>query len=190
MAIEPAEIVQLWETRRRAQGAHVARMLQVRDMYAGDIMVPLPELDEDERPGVANLLLQGVDQLGQRASGVGPDVVFPPTVKGSDRAKQQARLKRQAVLGWWDMNAKQKKDARRARFLVAYGCAPTMVKPVGSGVYQKRKMPYWHILDPLSVFPARLRGSGRYRAPGHRRTAACHPWVAPGPIPGPSGPPL
>lgn len=152
--IEPIDIVALWESRRRAQGGHIARMLEVKTMYDGEILVPLPELDEDERPGVANLLLQGVDQLGMRASNPGPDILFPPTSKGSDRAKQQARLKREAALGWWDMNSKQKKDARRARFLVAYGCAPTIIKPVGSGVYQKRKMPYWHVLDPLCVFPA------------------------------------
>lgn len=123
-------------------------------MYDGDIMVPLPELDEDERPGVANLLLQGVDQLGMRASGVGPDVIFPPSSPGQTRSIHAARDKRRAVIGWWDMNAKQKKDARRARFLVAYGCAPVMVKPVGSGAYHNRKMPYWHVLDPMSVLPA------------------------------------
>lgn len=152
--IAPKEIVQLAESRRSALGAPIGRMMEVRRMYDGDIMVPLPELDEDERPSVANLLLQGVDQLGMRAAGVGPDVHFPPSQMGSSRAVKRSRDQRRAVLGWWDMNAKQKKDARRARFLVAYGCAPVMVKPVGSGAYHCRKMPYWHILDPMAVLPA------------------------------------
>lgn len=153
--IDPRDVVQLFETRRRAQGAHIARMLDVQRMYDGDIMVPLPELDENERPSVANLLMQGVNQLGMRAGGVLPDVTFAPTKDGDDAAMQHARDQRRAVLGWWDMNGKAKKEARRSRFLVAYGSGPTMIKPVGSGSYDAgRKMPRWHVLNPLATYPA------------------------------------
>lgn len=151
--IDPHDIVQLFETRRRAQGGHIARMLEVQRMYDGDIMIPMPELDEQERPAVANLLMQGVDQMGMRASSVLPDLNFPPSSQ-SDTDMQSARDKRRAVQGWWDMNNKAKKEARRCRFLVAYGCGPVMVKPVSSSAYQKRAMPYWHVLNPLAVYPA------------------------------------
>jgi hypothetical protein len=154
MPITPIDLVMAYEARRRSCGAHIARMIDVQRMYDGDIVIPLPELDENERPAVANLLLQGVDQLGMRASSVGPDLDFPSASPGSDAADETARHKRKAVLGWFDMNQKQKKEARRCRYLVAYGCGPVMVKPVGPGAYQKRSMPYWHVLDPLASYPA------------------------------------
>ena len=153
--IDPRDIVQLFETRRRAQGAHIARMLEVQRMYDGDVMVPLPELDENERPSVANLLMQGVNQLGSRASSVLPDLNFAPLRDGDEASIQQARDQRRAVLAWWDMNGKAKKEARRSRFLVAYGSGPVIIKPVGSGAYDTgRKMPRWHVLNPLATYPA------------------------------------
>ena len=152
--IDPREIVQAFETRRRNKGASIARMVEVQRMYDGDIWIPLPELDETERPSVANLLLQGVDQLGMRLSSVLPDLDFPVEKPGVDKYEVAASNRRKAVKGWMDMNGLTKKEARRARFLVAYGCGPMMVKPVGNGAYQKRSMPYWHVLNPLAAFPA------------------------------------
>lgn len=152
--IDPREVVHIFYSRQRAQGGHIARMHEIKKMYDGDIVIPLPELDEQERPSVANLIKQGIDELGMRASSVLPDVTFPSAHPGDDFADNQARLMRQAVQGWDDMNGRTKKEGRRCRYLVAYGSGPTMVKPVGGGAYQGRPMPYWHILDPLCVYPA------------------------------------
>lgn len=129
-------------------------MLDVQRTYDGDLWVPLPELDENERPAVANLLTQGVDQLGMRVSSVLPDVTFPPLRPGIDLSEKKAADRRTAVQGWFDMNHLDKKEARRARYLVAYGMGPSMIKPVGTGAHDKREMPYWNILNPMSVFAA------------------------------------
>lgn len=153
MPMDPLDIVTLYEQRRGARGGSLQRMLEVQQMYDNEIMVPLPELDKNERPAVANLLIQGVDQLGMRLSSRLPDISFPSTKPGNAASDKIADQARQACLAWWDMNQLQKKLARRARFLVAYGCAPAMVKPVGSGYNSQRKMPYWHMLNPLSTYP-------------------------------------
>lgn len=153
MGMDPSDIVTLYEQRKLKLGGTIGRMLNTQRMYDNEIMVPLPELDKNERPAVANLLIQGVDQLGMRLSSRLPDVQFPSAKPGDKESDKVADDARSAVLGWWDMNQLQKKFARRARFLVAYGCAPAMVKPVGTGYNSQRKMPYWHVLNPLSVFP-------------------------------------
>src|ERR1039458_2512691 len=136
---DPHDIVRLFETRRRNKGGHIAKMVEVQRMYDGDIIIPLPELDEAERPAVANLLLQGVEQLGMRLSSVLPDVSFPPLKPGVDLSEAASRNQRRAEQGWEDMNHLVTKEGRRGRFLVAYGSGPTMIKPVGPGAYQKRK---------------------------------------------------
>lgn len=152
--ISAEDVVALFNTRRRERGAHIARMVEVQKMYDGDIWIPLPELDENERPAVANLLLQGVNQLGMRLSSVLPDVNFEPLKPGDDDSMQKAHDRRKAEQGWEDMNQLAKKEGRRSRFLVAYGSGPVMVKPVGTGAYHKREMPYWHVINPLAVYPA------------------------------------
>ena len=154
LPIDPHDVVTLFETRRRNKGGHIAKMVDVQRMYDGDIILPLPELDKAERPAVANLLLQGVEQLGMRASSVLPDTNFLPLRPGIDKYEAAARDQRRAFQGWEDMNGMTKKEGRRCRFLVAYGSGPTIIKPTGSGAFAKRKMPYWHILNPLGIFPA------------------------------------
>jgi len=154
MPIDPLEVVQIFETRRRNRGGYIAKMVAVQRMYDGDIIVPLPELDEAEKPAVANLLLQGVEQLGMRASSVLPDTNFLPLRPGIDKWEAMARDQRRAYQGWEDMNGLTKKEGRRCRFLVAYGSGPTMIKPAGGSAFAHRSMPYWHIINPLCIFPA------------------------------------
>ena len=152
--IDPTEIARIFELRRRNRGGYIQKMVEVQRMYDGDIWVPLPELDENERPGVANLLLQGVEQLGMRASSVLPDTTFLPLRPGVDKWEAMARDQRRAYQGWEDMNGLTKKEGRRCRFLVAYGSGPTMIKPAGGSLSIKRSMPHWHIINPLCIFPS------------------------------------
>lgn len=132
----------------------IGRMDETKRLYNGDMVIPLPELDEAEAPAVANLIVQGIDQLGMRLSGVDPDIDFLSTNPGQQTADGNAAKARKAVLAWWDMNGISKKRARQARYLVGYGCAPTMIKPVGASFGDKRRIPRWNILDPLACFPS------------------------------------
>ena len=153
MPISADEIVNLYQQLRRNRGEHISKMLEVCRFYNSEVMVPLPELDEAEKPAVANLITQGIDALAMRISGRLPDLDFPSISPGTPAEDERADTARKAVLGWWDMNHLDKRFARRARFHVGYGCSPVMVKPVGPGLHQKRKIPYWHVLNPLYVFP-------------------------------------
>ena len=69
------EIVGLLRQRESKTEPAMARMRAIRDAYNGDVVVPLPELDENEQVAVANLLCQGLDQTAMRIASVMPDVV-------------------------------------------------------------------------------------------------------------------
>lgn len=154
MSISAEEIISLWHARRQYRGEWINRMQGVRDCFEGKIIVPLPELDESEAPSVANLLTQGVDQLGMRLSSVMPDASFPVARPGNTASERQASKARQALLAWWDMNGKQKLEAQRDRFLVAYGSGPVTVRPVSAKFHDQRKIPHWSVIDPLACFPS------------------------------------
>ncbi len=152
MPVTPEQVVSWWNSRRTSRGGEIGRMVDTQRLYNGDVIIPLPEMDEDEAPAVANLLVQGIDQLGMRASGRDPDVVFPSAKPGNETSDATVGKARQAVLAWWDMNQITKKRARQARYLVAYGSGPTMISPVTSTWSDKRDIPRWRILDPLCIF--------------------------------------
>ena len=79
------EIVALYEQRRRAQGPLQEQMRRVRDLANGDVIVPLNELDKNAKASVANLLVQGLDQMSMRVASTMPTPYFPPVKEGSDR---------------------------------------------------------------------------------------------------------
>lgn len=148
----PSEVVSMYRERLEHMGHRIALMREVCRFYNGETVIPMPELDESERPAVANLLAQGVDQLAIRISSRMPDLAFATALLANEKANERARKARLAVLAWWDMTGLDLKFARSARHYVAYGSTTFMVRSVGSGYFDKRKMPHWHIVSPLNTF--------------------------------------
>jgi hypothetical protein len=143
------EIVTLYRQRKKAKGPVIARMEEVRRHYNGDVVVPLPELDRSERPAVANLLAQGLDQSAMRIASVMPDVIYPADRPGFKNSEETARIKRQANLAWWYHNKMRTKQRRRARHLLGYSTSPVILRPD-----MQREMPMWHVRNPLTTFEA------------------------------------
>jgi hypothetical protein len=143
------ELSTLYHSRRDAMGPVVSRMLEVRDHYNGDVVVPLPELDKAEKAAVANLIAQGIDQKAMRIASTVPDVFCPPIKMGQKGAEKRASLRRQAILGWWSMNDLHLTLRKAARYLVAYACAPLVVYPES-----ERHIPLYKLRDPLMTYPA------------------------------------
>jgi hypothetical protein len=142
------EIVEKLERRRADRGPLFSRMVAIRDAYHGDVVVPLPEIEKDELPSVANLLNQGVEQMALRVASVVPNIVCPPRDHHTKREKQQAARRRQAMFGWWEANRIDHKLAQRARHLLAYSQSYSWVRwdPV-------KHLPMYRVCDPLSTFP-------------------------------------
>jgi hypothetical protein len=143
------EIVELYHQRRLAAGPVHEQMRRVRDLANGDVIVPLNELDKNAKTNVANLLVQGLDQMSMRVSSTMPSPYFPPVKEGSENAKKLARMRKKAMLGFWDDNKMQMKLRRRARHLLAYSQSPVFIKPDFGTL-----MPRWEVRNPLDTFAA------------------------------------
>ena len=145
----PEEIVEMYNHRRQAAGPLHEQMRRVRELANGDVIVPLNELDKNAKASVANLLVQGLDQMSMRVASTMPSPFFPPTKEGSERSKQNARMRKKAMLSIWDHNKMQMKLRRRARHLLGYSQSAVVIKPDF-----KTLMPTWSVRNPLDTFPA------------------------------------
>ena len=143
------EIVDLYRERVLAQGPIMSQMRQVRQLANGDVVVPLNELDRNTKSSVANLLVQGLDQMSMRVASTMPSPYFPAMREGQDRSMQMARDRKRAMLAIWDQNRMNMKMRRRARHLLAYSNSPIYIKPN----FDKR-IPEWQLRNPLDTFPA------------------------------------
>lgn len=150
MSTSGEQILSLWRERKSAMGTMFARMDEIRKLYNGDLVLPLPEMDKVEKAAVANLVQQGIDQLGARISSVKPDVDCPSENPGQPLADKRARQRRLAILGWWDKSIMTVLDGRRARHLLAYASSPVLIRP---GHSYEHGVPTWHVRSPLATFP-------------------------------------
>lgn len=148
------DIVALHTQRVASRGGYLKRMKEVSANYNNEVAVPLPELDINEKPAVANLLAQGIDQFALRVASVMPDIQYPALRGGIQISQERARQRRLATLGWFDMNDMQMKMRRRARYQVAYASSPVSLSPVSLNPNDKRRIPHWRVRNPLSTFPS------------------------------------
>lgn len=149
MPVTTDQIVSRYHERKKALGPTINRMMEMRDAYNGDLLIPLPELDRTERPAVANLISQGVDQTAQRVASTLPDVDCAPLRPGIQLSEERSQTRRQAILSWWSMNKLSLIQRHRARYLISYAAAPVLIRPDPT-----RKIPVWEQWNPMSAFPA------------------------------------
>lgn len=142
------EIVALYSTRKKHHQKRLARMMELRAAYRGEMAIPLPELGRNEKPMVANLVAQGLDGIAQRIASTMPSVSCPPARPGFDNAEQNAETRRNVIYGWWSMNRLNQIQRKRARWLVGYSTAPVVIRPD-----PRRRIPVWHPRDPLTTLP-------------------------------------
>jgi hypothetical protein len=124
-------------------------MREVRQLANGDVIVPLNELDRNTKSSVANLLVQGLDQMSMRVASTMPSPYFPALREGQDRSMKLARDRKRAMLAIWDQNRMSMKMRQRARHLLAYSNSPVYLKPN----FDKR-LPEWQLRNPLDTFAA------------------------------------
>jgi len=140
-------IVELYRMRRQAAGPLLQQMREVRELANGDVILPLNDLDKNAKSSVANLLVQGLDQMSMRISSTMPTPYFPPLREGQERAKELARTRKKAMVSMWDTNRMSAKLRRRSRHLLAYSSSPVVLKPDFRTGTAK-----WHVRNPLETF--------------------------------------
>ena len=148
------EVVSLHQSRMKSRGDYLNRMKEISRHYNNNVTVPLPELDANEKPAVANLLAQGIDQFSLRVSSVMPNINYPALRGNIPGSVELARKRRLATMGWFDMNDMTIKMRRRARYQVAYASSPVSIHPVSLNPHDKRGIPFWRVRNPLSTFPS------------------------------------
>lgn len=144
-----AEDITATLARRRAdRGPWIARALAIRDAYHGDIAVPLPEIESNERPAVANLLNQGLEQMALRVASVTPNIVCPPR-DATKTERKEAIKRRNAMFGWWEASVMDQKLAQRARHLLGYSQSYSWVR-----WDPQNEIPRYRVCDPLATYPS------------------------------------
>ena len=143
------EIVDLYRERHQNLGPMLQQMREVRRLANGEVVVPLSELDRTARTSVANLFVQGMEQMAMRITSTQPQAYFPALREGQDRSMKLARDRKRAIMSMWDQNRMAQKDRKRARNFLAYASAPVYLKPN----FDKRLVE-WQLRNPLDTFAA------------------------------------
>lgn len=154
MNISAEEINQRFQDRKRAQEPFMAKMREIAELANGDVHVVHAELDIAEKPTVVNLFPSGLDALATRAASVQPDQVWPPLREGIQASEDRAWERRQAGLGFWDMNDIALMDRLRFRHLFGWGCMPVTVLPTPTDDGDRRDTAHWRYRSPLTAYPA------------------------------------
>lgn len=149
---DPEEIVELYYQRLQSQSSDIARMRYMQTVMNNDLVVPLPELQVDEQPAVANLMQQGMSQLARRVASIDPSHYFPSLDPASDEENKLAMDRGRVMSGWHQDNKLSIQRGRRARQFFAYATAPILITPAFYNA--KDQVPTWHTRDPLNTFPA------------------------------------
>jgi len=149
MDITVPEIVSLYEQRKKLQGPLFTQMQSIRDLVNGGIVIPLPEINEDAKPAVANLVSQGVYQMARRFASVMPTPYSPILKEGSELSKKLARQRQKAIMSWYNANKMGMKLRRRGLHAGAYGRTAVTItwNPTTN-------IPQWKVRDPLDCYPA------------------------------------
>lgn len=150
MARTAEEIEQLYRRRQRTQGVLQQKMREMANLVNGDVVIPLPELNESSKPAVVNLAKQGINQMAMRVASLEPSIYVPAIEAGRrEDAMRSAELRRKVWVSWWAENNVMLKLRRRARWYYGYAQAPVMIAPDFD-----RKIPKWIIRSPLNTYAA------------------------------------
>ena len=146
---ESEEILEVYTSRLKTQGDMHGAMREIKTIYENEADIPLPDMDQTQKPAVPNLLAQGVDQMAGRIASVIPQVWFASRKAGDRAADRRATTANNVIGAWWKADSIPAKMRYRARHLVAYGMAPVVVK-----WNHKQHRPTWQVRSPLETFPA------------------------------------
>lgn len=147
------EIVTILQQRRDDQSPLFAAMIEVRNRYNADYVVPLPTLDDQPEfpPLTPALVANGVDAPALSASQVIPDIFCPPIdpikMEGK-RSLEYARKRNHAIKATWHSNKWPLQAYRFFRHLAGYATSAMVIRPSFA-----LRQPLIEIRDPLTTYP-------------------------------------
>ena len=147
------EIVGIIRQRQDVQSPLLERMLEVKERYNGDYVIPLPSMENEPvlPPLTPALIAENIDAVAQRASSVMPFIGCPAIDQSKERgvrSREYADIRRRALAATW-YSSKYKLKMRRAyRHLAGYATSCLIVTPDF-----EKGVPRIDIRDPLGVYP-------------------------------------
>lgn len=157
-------ILSIMVQRRSQDSSLIRQMIDIRDRYNGDVVVPLPDVDgEPQLPMVAaQLITDGIDNTAMQAASARPSIYAPAADPTSTRSRKRADERRRALYSCWHFSALWDVHLYRAyRHLCGYGTAAWVVlndDPAGRARVEIR--------DPLTAYPE-LRSAEDLRNPSN-----------------------
>ena len=147
------EIVGIIRQRQDHQSPLMDRMLEIKERYNGDYVIPLPSMEEEPilPPLTPALISENIDAVAQRAASVTPFIGCPavdPTKESGRRSRQYADIRKRALAATWYQNRLKVKMRRAYRHLAGYATTALVVYPD-----YNLGMPKIEVRDPLGVYP-------------------------------------
>lgn len=147
------EIADEMARRRLAMDPVIERMIEVRDRNNGDVIVPVPESDDDlPLHSLAPLLIaDAIEQPALYAAQQPPSVIVPALEPGKPmgvRSIDFASRRRKAIYQAWDNSWWELFIGRMYRHLNAYASSAVVVEPDF-----QRVGPRMTLRDPLMAYP-------------------------------------
>jgi hypothetical protein len=139
------EIATTMEVRRLGRNPLLEEMMQVRERYNGDYVIP--DLGSDAMPLTSTIIADAIDHNGLRAAQVMPDIISPAlNTKGP--ARNRAANRRKALLYTWEKSRLNIHLRRAYRHYFGYATTNFVVMPDFN--YDCVTV---QVRDPLSAFP-------------------------------------
>lgn len=154
MTITAEEIVDLYTSRVADMGPLHMQMRRISELVNGGIVIPLNELDVNAKPGVANLISQGLYQMSRLQTKVFPTPYWPVLKEGDEKSKEDARIRVKATKAMWHENNMPLILRQRGPHLLAHS-----LSAVSISVHPTKDIPMWKVRNPLDTFPAPVSSS-------------------------------
>lgn len=139
-------------------------MIDIRDRYNGDVVVPLPDVDgEPQLPMVAaQLISDGVDNTAMQAASARPSIFTPAADATSSRSRKRADNRKRSLYAAWHFSALWDVHLYRAyRHLCGYGTCAWVV--LNDDLAGRARI---EVRDPLTAYPE-LRAPEDLRNPSN-----------------------
>ena len=153
MAYTFEEIVGIIRQRQDIQSPLLSKMIEIKERYNGEYVIPLPSMDEEPvlPPLTPALISENIDAIAQRAASVTPYIGCPaidPSKERGKRSRQYADIRKRALAATWYQNKYKLKMRRAYRHLAGYATTALVVNPDF-----ENGMPKIEVRDPLGVYP-------------------------------------
>ncbi|MAH50601.1 hypothetical protein CMI37_32575 [Candidatus Pacearchaeota archaeon] len=147
------EIVSIIKIRQDGSSVLLQRMLDVKERYNGDYVIPLPTMEGEPilPPLTPALIAENIDAVAQRAASVMPFIGCPavdPSKERGVRSREYADIRRRALAGTWYQSKYKVKIRRAYRHLAGYATSCILVSPDFD-----KGIPRIDVRDPLGVYP-------------------------------------